>query len=338
MPRRCSPRTGWPRRRARCKAGGKAELRLHRDAEAVAALCGNGLAMPYDLIRMRWPPGDPACEPSLRYAPARAARTGLTLPALLRLDGNNLLMQAGDGTWQLAGWAYELIGRHVRAAWQDELAAPGQYRTSIAALRHAARERAARPGRDAGARAWRRRDGRANPAGLGEASLSTTRLRPRRLDGSWRRHPNWSAASSTTWIGSTCPGWCRPLDAPPQARLAPGGRAAHAGLTAPAAVRTATPYARAGTRPHTIEDLPSCPTAMPGPRRRPWAATRSERNALLRAARVSYDGHGHGDARRTLDLLDQARERQRKVMWARTALGPTATAPATGLGTVGGRP
>lgn len=121
------------------QAGGKAELRLHRDAEAVAALCGNGLAMPYDLIRMTWPPGGPACEPSLRYVPARAARTGPTPPTLLRLDDNNLLMRVGDGTWQLAGWAYDLIGRHVRAAWQDELAAPGQYRTSIAALRHATR-------------------------------------------------------------------------------------------------------------------------------------------------------------------------------------------------------
>ena len=121
------------------QGGGKAELRLHRDAKAVAALCGNGLAVPYDLIRTMWPPGGPACEPSLRYVPARAARTGSTPPALLRLDDNNLLIQAGDGTWQLAGWAYDLIGRHVRTAWRDELAAPGQYRTSIAALRHAAR-------------------------------------------------------------------------------------------------------------------------------------------------------------------------------------------------------
>ncbi len=31
-------------------AGGRAELRLHRDAEAVTALCGNGFAAPYDLI------------------------------------------------------------------------------------------------------------------------------------------------------------------------------------------------------------------------------------------------------------------------------------------------
>ena len=73
---------------------------------------------------------------------------------------------------------------------------------------------------------------------------------------------------------------------------------------------------------------------------RPTLATldryRSERDALLRAARANYDGHG--DAERTLELLEQAREQQRKVRWARRTLGLAATAPATGLGTPGGRP
>jgi len=38
---------------------------------------------------------------------------------------------------------------------------------------------------------------------------------------------------------------------------------------------------------------------------------RSEREALLRAARATYDAHG--DAAVTLKLLGQAQERQRKV-------------------------
>ncbi len=63
---------------------------------------------------------------------------------------------------------------------------------------------------------------------------------------------------------------------------------------------------------------------------------RSERDALLRAARATYDAHG--DAAVTLKLLCQARERQRKVLWARKALGLAATMPAAGLGTPGGRP
>ncbi len=63
---------------------------------------------------------------------------------------------------------------------------------------------------------------------------------------------------------------------------------------------------------------------------------RSERDALLRAARATYDAHG--DAAVTLKLLGQARERQRKVRWARKALGFAATMPAAGLGTSGGRP
>ncbi len=73
---------------------------------------------------------------------------------------------------------------------------------------------------------------------------------------------------------------------------------------------------------------------------RPTPATldryRSERDALLHAARITYDAHG--DARVTLELLGQARERQRKVLWARKALGFAATLPATGLGAAGGRP
>ena len=73
---------------------------------------------------------------------------------------------------------------------------------------------------------------------------------------------------------------------------------------------------------------------------RPTLATldryRSERDALLRAARATYDAHG--DAAVTLELLALARERQRKVRWARKALGLAATAPATGLGTPGGWP
>ena len=79
---------------------------------------------------------------------------------------------------------------------------------------------------------------------------------------------------------------------------------------------------------------------MPKRFARPTPATlgryRSERDTLLRAARMTYDAHG--DAAMTLDLLAQARKRQRKVMWARTTLGLAATAPATGLGTPGGRP
>lgn len=63
---------------------------------------------------------------------------------------------------------------------------------------------------------------------------------------------------------------------------------------------------------------------------RPTHATlaryRAERDAHLADARANYDRHG--DARRTLALLEQARERQRKVMWARRVLGFAATTPA----------
>ena len=62
---------------------------------------------------------------------------------------------------------------------------------------------------------------------------------------------------------------------------------------------------------------------------RPTHATlaryRAERDAHLASARANYDRQG--EARHTLALLAQARERQRKVMWARRVLGFATTAP-----------
>ena len=73
---------------------------------------------------------------------------------------------------------------------------------------------------------------------------------------------------------------------------------------------------------------------------RPTPATlaryRAERDAHLADARANYDRHG--DARRTLALVKEARERQRKVMWARRVLGAAATAPAALPTRQGARP
>ena len=55
------------------------------------------------------------------------------------------------------------------------------------------------------------------------------------------------------------------------------------------------------------------------------ARTLAERDALLARARAHYDAHG--DTRHTFDLLRQARERHRRVMWARRILGLAETAP-----------
>lgn len=198
---------------------GKAELRLHRDAEAVAALCGARLAAPYRLIDMARPPDGAGCALDLRYAPARSGRTSPAPPALLRLDGDNLLAQAGDGAWRLAGWDHELIGRHVEDAWTGELAAPSGYRTSIAALRHAAR---AAPPVPAGTQAL--------VHGVGEMDKRTLRA--------WARiaEQHEAAATPDGWRLAATPAlvsclvhnldrkhvsWLVPsLDAPPQARLA----------------------------------------------------------------------------------------------------------------------
>jgi len=119
------------------QAEARTELHLHRDADAVAALCDTGVVSPHRLLQISWPPGQHPCEPRLGYAPATAPRACPTPPALLKVDDNSYLAEGSDGVWHYAGWAYEIVRRHVREAWGAELAAPGQYRTCIAAFRQA---------------------------------------------------------------------------------------------------------------------------------------------------------------------------------------------------------
>ncbi len=119
------------------QAGARTELHLHHDADAVAALCDAGVVSPHRLLQMTWPPSQPACEPGLGYAPATAPRACPSPPALLKVDDNSYLAEGSDGVWHYAGWAYEIVRRHVKEAWRAELAAPGQYRTCIAAFRQA---------------------------------------------------------------------------------------------------------------------------------------------------------------------------------------------------------
>lgn len=200
--------------------GGKPDLRLHRDAEALIALCSTGLAAPWRLTEVLRPPVGPACDPGLRYAPARAGRTGPATPALLRLDDHEFLVRAEDGTWRQAGWAYTIIGDHVRDAWKAELAAPGQYRTSIAALRQATRTAPPVPtgtqalvrGVDAmdqrTLRAWARviERGEATATAAGWTLAATPALVGFLIANLGQEHLSWLVPS---------------LDAPPHPRLAP---------------------------------------------------------------------------------------------------------------------
>lgn len=119
------------------QAGGTAELRLHRDADAIADLCDARLVSPHRLVAAAWVPSQPADDPGLGYAPAPIARALPAPPAMLKLGPYEHLVQAGDSAWKRAGWAYTILGRHVGQAWEAELAAPGQYRRSISALRRA---------------------------------------------------------------------------------------------------------------------------------------------------------------------------------------------------------
>lgn len=55
------------------------------------------------------------------------------------------------------------------------------------------------------------------------------------------------------------------------------------------------------------------------------ARYRAERDALMGQARRNFGSFG--DPKVTLEMVRQARDRQRKVLWARRSLGWDATAP-----------
>ena len=164
--------------------GGKAELRLHRHAEAIAALCGAGLASSFRLIDMVRPPDGPACDPRLGYAPARAGRVETTLPTLLKLGDNDLLVQAADGTWDVAGWAYDLVGatsgRPGKESWppRASIVRASPHSGTPHGTRHPSQ-----PGRKCSSMASR--GWTSGPGGHGRASPSGRRPPPPRQDGSW---------------------------------------------------------------------------------------------------------------------------------------------------------
>ena len=71
--------------------------------------------------------------PALGYNPEAVSSPMPPLPAILKLDEYNRLVQGTDGQWRLAGWDYMVIGDYVKSLWEEELKAPGTYTARIKA-------------------------------------------------------------------------------------------------------------------------------------------------------------------------------------------------------------
>lgn len=110
-------------------------LDLHKEGELVAALCAEASLSPWRIIRSSAPTSG-ARDPGLGYAPAPAAFE-VAVPAFLKVDAENRLVQRPDGTWYCGGWEYSIVGGYVQDLWETELREPGSYRKRIGAYRNA---------------------------------------------------------------------------------------------------------------------------------------------------------------------------------------------------------
>lgn len=118
--------------------GQRVPISLHADTQVVMALYGSQASMsPWRVIRPRDVPGGEVRFPELGYAPTAAKSFEVVVPAFLKVDGENRLIQLGDGTWICGGWEYSAVQNHIRNLWEVEMREPGSYRTRIKSYRDA---------------------------------------------------------------------------------------------------------------------------------------------------------------------------------------------------------
>lgn len=112
-------------------SGGVHATSLYQDPQLLEILYGQSLIGAWRIIK-----GTPLFNarcPELGYNPEAVSSPMPPLPAILKLDEYNRLVQGTDGKWRLAGWDYMVIGDYVQSLWEEELKAPGTYTARIKA-------------------------------------------------------------------------------------------------------------------------------------------------------------------------------------------------------------
>lgn len=110
-------------------------LSLVENADLIAALCRNDIA-PWRIIDHV--PLYSLRNKDLGYAKAKPAKPiNISVPSVLRVWDEELLLQRPDGAWQCAGWSYRVMGDLIAKAYEAELREPGSYRKRIKAYREA---------------------------------------------------------------------------------------------------------------------------------------------------------------------------------------------------------
>ncbi|RZU28992.1 hypothetical protein [Edaphobacter modestus] len=116
----------------RLAAGESVELSLHRDSDVIMAALGH--QMPWRIIRGEEAAYHPR-RPDLGYAPKPAKGFDVQVPAVLKVEEYERLLQKPDGTWYCAGWDYSVVGDYVAGLGEAELREPGSFRKRIIAYR-----------------------------------------------------------------------------------------------------------------------------------------------------------------------------------------------------------
>lgn len=108
---------------------------LHADSKLVTCIYGDGPLSPWRIIttmHIGAPRQDLGYRPALRSTAATSR-----IPAFLKIDGDNRLVQQDDGSWRCGGWEYQIVGQFVAGLWRSELTNPGSYHRTIREFRDA---------------------------------------------------------------------------------------------------------------------------------------------------------------------------------------------------------
>ncbi len=124
------------------RAGKVAELTLHTHTDLLVAIYGEEShehlhIPPWRILKGHDRPHDVTRDRTLGYAPKPARCHPAHVPDAIRIGQYDHVLRQPDGAWVNEGWAYSIIGQHIRTLADLELAEPGHYRRAIPCFRHA---------------------------------------------------------------------------------------------------------------------------------------------------------------------------------------------------------
>ena len=111
--------------------GGAHISTLYADPELARIVYSGDILSPWRIIRHT--PLSAQRTPELGYSPEPVKACTPKLPAFIKIDADNRLIQQEDRSWALGGWEYQVISNYVQSLWETQMHEPGAYRAYIKA-------------------------------------------------------------------------------------------------------------------------------------------------------------------------------------------------------------